>query len=293
MVLIVRVRRLQLLIIIQHYLRMMFADDQTTKHIQILDNQPLRRCVINLVVQNGWTLYQLDVNNAFLYSELFETIYMDLPEGFYSPDDKRSENGNYIALLVYVGDIIVTGNNVVEIQKFKDFLRTQLLACKPSATPLEQNLSITNEPTDVDKVSDNITKYQKLIGKLIYLTHTRPDISYSVHCLSQFMHKPLRSHVKIALRVLRYLKGNPEKGIHIVKQPKASLKAFVDADSAKCLVIRKSVTGFCIKLNGSLVSWKSKKQNTLSKSSIVSEYRAMDSVTSEVTWILKILRDLE
>nr|GEU86456.1 ribonuclease H-like domain-containing protein [Tanacetum cinerariifolium] len=157
---------------------------------------------------------------------------MDLPEGFYSPDDKmvcklkkslyglkqapgqwnaklthtltengckqsksdyslftKSKNGNFVALLVNVDDIIVTGNNAVEIQKFKEFLNSisnqglGLLACKPSATPLEQNLSITNEPTDLDKVLDNITEHQKLIGKLIYLTHTRPDISYSVHCL--------------------------------------------------------------------------------------------------------------
>ncbi|GKF01687.1 hypothetical protein Tco_0028610, partial [Tanacetum coccineum] len=151
------------------------------------------------------------------------------------------------------------------------------MACKPSATPLEQNLSITNEPTDIDKVLDNITEYQKLIGKLIYLTHTRPDISYSIHCLSRFMHKPLRYHLRIALRVLRYLKGNPGKGVHIVRQPKSSLEAFVDADWAKCLITRKSVIGFCIKLNGSLISYKRKKQHTLSKSS---EYRAMALVTS-------------
>nr|GEV43840.1 ribonuclease H-like domain-containing protein [Tanacetum cinerariifolium] len=83
------------------------------------------------------------------------------------------------------------------------------------------------------------------------------------------------------------------KRIHIVKQPKASLEAFMDADWAKCLAIRKSVTGFCIKLNGSLIFWKSKKQHTLAKSSAKAEYRALASVTSEVTWILKILRDLE
>ncbi|GKB33040.1 ribonuclease H-like domain-containing protein [Tanacetum coccineum] len=68
-----------------------------------------------------------------------------------------------------------------------------LLACKPSAVPLEQNLKISSEPTLNDPVIDKITEYQKLIGKLIYLTHTRPDISYVVHCLSQFMHRQLRS----------------------------------------------------------------------------------------------------
>ncbi|GKB05201.1 ribonuclease H-like domain-containing protein, partial [Tanacetum coccineum] len=229
-------------------------------------------------------------------------------------------------------DIIITGNDVGKIEKFKAYLNTKfkikdlgklkyflgievidtdkglclsqrkycldllsdfgLLACKPSATPLEQNLVVSNEPTSTDPVIDNVTEYQKLIGKLIYLTHTRPDISYSVHCLSQFMHKPLKSHLKIAFKVLRYLKNNPGMGIHIVKQPKVSLEAFVDADWAKCIVTRKSVTGFCISLNGSLVSWKSKKQNTLSKSSAEAEYRAMASVTSEIVWILKILKDL-
>nr|GEU88102.1 ribonuclease H-like domain-containing protein [Tanacetum cinerariifolium] len=230
------------------------------------------RCVVNLAVQNNWSICQLDVNNAFLY-----------------------------ALLVYVDDIIITGNNSSEIEKLKAFLNTKfrikdlgrlkyflgievidtknglclsqrkycldlltefgLLACKPSATPLEQNLSMTNEPTVSDLVLDNVTEYQKLIGKLIYLTHTRPDISYSVHCLSQFMHKPLKSHLKIAL-----------------KQPKPSLEAFVDADWAKCIVTRKSITGFYVKLNGSFVSLKSKKQNTLSKSSAKAEYRAIASV---------------
>nr|GEU84884.1 retrovirus-related Pol polyprotein from transposon TNT 1-94 [Tanacetum cinerariifolium] len=83
------------------------------------------------------------------------------------------------------------------------------------------------------------------------------------------------------------------QGVHIVKQPKASLEAFVDADWAKCLATKKSVTGFCVKLNGSLISWKSKQQHTLAKSSAEAEYIAMASVTFEVTWILKILRDLE
>ncbi|GJY04351.1 ribonuclease H-like domain-containing protein [Tanacetum coccineum] len=111
-----------------------------------------------------------------------------------------------------------------------------LLACKPFVIPLDQNVSITSEPTDDDPIIDNITEYQKLIGKLIYLTHTRPDIAYSVHCLSQFMHKPLKSHIKIALKVLKYLKGSPGKGIHISINKNTSLEVFVDADWAKCVV---------------------------------------------------------
>ncbi|GJS70170.1 ribonuclease H-like domain-containing protein [Tanacetum coccineum] len=167
-----------------------------------------------------------------------------------------------------------------------------LLACKPSAVPLEQNLKISNEPTSSDPLIDKVTEYQKLIGKLIYLTYTRPDISYVVHYLSQFMHKPLESHLKISLKVLRYLKGSPGKGVHIVKCPKVSLETYVDADWAKCLVTRKSVTRYYLFLNGSLVSWKSRKHNTLSKSTTEAEYRAMTSATSETVWVLKVLKDL-
>ncbi|GKE43034.1 ribonuclease H-like domain-containing protein, partial [Tanacetum coccineum] len=94
------------------------------------------------------------------------------------------------------------------------------------------------------------------------------------------------------LKVLRYLKSAPGKGIYVIKNNVTSLDVYVDADWAKCVVTRKSVTGFCILLNGSLVSWKSKKQNTLSKSSAEAEYKAIASATSEIFWILKILQDL-
>ncbi|GJY13628.1 ribonuclease H-like domain-containing protein [Tanacetum coccineum] len=323
------------------------------------------RCLVNLAVNQSWPIFQLDINNAFLYGDLEETVYMKPPQGFYPGDDnivcrlKKSiyglkqaprqwnakltsvlvENGFcqsksdyslytksvgdvFLALLVYVDDIIVTGNNAVEIDKFKVFLKGKfkikdlgklkyflgievvdtksgislnqrkyvldllseygMLACKPSKTPLMSKLSISNEPTAKDPLLVNIVDYQKLMGKLIYLTNTRPDISYVVHCLSQFMHSPLNSHLKIAFKILRYLKGSPGLGIHFSKESGMSLKAYSDADWAKCVVTRKSVTGYYVFINDNLISWKSKKQNTLSKSSAEAEYRALASVTSEV-----------
>ncbi|GJU41558.1 ribonuclease H-like domain-containing protein [Tanacetum coccineum] len=159
----------------------------------------------------------------------------------------KTKGNKFIALLVYVDDIVVTGNCVNEINKFKVFLKsifkikhlgsmkfflgievigsdkdlclTQrkyclellkdygLLGCKPVSTPMVPNSVLSYKPTDDDPLLDNITGYQKLLGKLIYLTHTRPDIAYSVHCLAQHMHSPLKSHLNSALNVLRYLKG--------------------------------------------------------------------------------------
>ncbi|GKD53575.1 ribonuclease H-like domain-containing protein, partial [Tanacetum coccineum] len=120
-----------------------------------------------------------------------------------------------------------------------------MLACKPAETPLMTKIAISNKASDKDSLLHNITDYQKFMGKLIYL------------------------------------KGGPGLGIHIVKNSGMSLKAFSDADWAKCVVTRKSVTGYYVFLNGSLVSWKSKKQNILSKSSTEANYRALALVTSE------------
>ena len=177
-----------------------------------------------------------------------------------------------------------------------------LLASKPAATPIETNVVVSDIVRKKGRKSKAVNKedlpltdltgYQKLLGKLIYLTLTRPDISYTIHSLSQFMHKPLQSHVKLAMRVLRYLKGSPGKGIIFNKADDLSLKAYVDSDWAKCPSTRKSVTGFLIFFGNSLISWKSKKQKTLATSSAEAEYRAMASVTCEVIWILKILKDL-
>ncbi|GJW46867.1 ribonuclease H-like domain-containing protein [Tanacetum coccineum] len=211
------------------------------------------RCLLNLDASSCWSVFQLDVNNAFLYGDLVE----------------NSDKGVFLALIVYVNDIIITGNSISEIEKFRVFLKSKfmikdlgkvkyflgievidtdkgiclnqrkyvlnllseygMLACKPAKTPLMSKLAISNEATDTNPLLDNITDYQKLMEKLIYLTNTRTNISYVVHC-------------SLGL------------GVHIVKDSGMSLKAYSDAHWAKCVVTRKSVTGYYVFLNGSLIS---------------------------------------
>lgn len=335
------------------------------------------RIVIDLAVNKNWTLFQLDINNAFLYGNLDEDVYMTLPQGYFTKNDTRvckllkslyglkqaprkwnerlcsslfdfgfqqsvndyslfvkSKTDSIVVLLVYVDDIILTGNSIEEINKVKEFLKCQflikdlgklkfflgvevidiehgvclsqrkyclellhefgMLACKPVRTPLDTNAVIKKDGVnDSDNLLTNITEFQKLIGKLIYLTITRPDISYAVQTLSQFMHSPRKSHLDVAFRVLRFLKQNPGKGVKIVKSDVFGLKGYVDADWAKCVETRRSVTGYCVYLGDSLISWRSKKQDTVSRSSTESEYRALGSVVCELTWILKVLYDLK
>ncbi|XP_071687539.1 uncharacterized mitochondrial protein AtMg00810-like [Rutidosis leptorrhynchoides] len=105
-----------------------------------------------------------------------------------------------------------------------------MTGCKPVSTHVEQNLSVACEPSVNEKLVANITEYQKLVRRLIYITLSKPDISFVVHVLSQYMHSPLQSHSDLAFRVLSYLKGADGKGIQFVKDNGFSLNAYCDSD---------------------------------------------------------------
>ena len=244
----------------------------------------------------------------------------------------KSSGNMFMVLLVYVDDIVITGNDVNEIERFKVFLKNKfqikdlgklkyflgievlenengvclsqrkycldllheygLLAAKHVDAPLPENTTLNHIETEDDKALSNVGNYQKLVGKLIYLTNTRPDIAYSVHCLSQHMHAPLQSHLEADLRVLRYLKASPGNGIQIIKHGNLKLKAYADSDWARCPVTRHFVSGYCVFLGDSLETWTSKKQSTLSRSSTEAEYRSMASATCEIIWLANLLGEM-
>ncbi|GJZ96408.1 ribonuclease H-like domain-containing protein [Tanacetum coccineum] len=218
------------------------------------------RCVIASSVTNCWPLFQLDFNNAFLYGDLDEDIYMTIPKGFASKDNKNKYKIKDLGHLKYfLGIEVIKSDKDLCMSQRKYYLELLkeygLLGCKPVSTPMEPNSVLPYVPTKDDPLLDNITAYQKLLRKLIYLSHTRPDIAYSVHCLAQYMHSPLKSHLNNALNVLRYLKGAPGKGIRYIHTDcKNNLNGYSDADWEKCLKTRKSVTRYCVFFNNCLIS---------------------------------------
>ena len=130
------------------------------------------------------------------------------------------------------------------------------------------------------------------MGKLNYLTLTRPDIAFPVSVVSQFMNSPRTSHWDAIIHILRYLKKAPGRGILYKDHGHCKIEGFSDADWAGCPMDRRSTSGYCVFVGGNLVSWKSKKQAVVSRSSAESEYRAMAHATSELIWISCLLRQL-
>jgi hypothetical protein len=159
---------------------------------------------------------------------------------------------------------------------------------KPAPTPVKSNLKLDVEGEPLPDIS----VYQRLVGKLIYLTITRPDISYAVSLVSQFMHSPTSHHLKIVKRILRYLKSTVTRGIFMKNNGHFKLEGYTDSDWAGNSLDRKSTTGFCTFIGGNLVTWKSKKQTVVARSSAEAEYRAMASTACEIIWLKLLLGDL-
>ncbi|XP_048236003.1 secreted RxLR effector protein 161-like [Ricinus communis] len=154
---------------------------------------------------------------------------------------------------------------------------------------METNVKLNLE--DGDSLTD-IRQYQRLVGLLIYLTVTRPDIAYAVSMISQFMHTPCTSHLEAIDRILRYLKSTQGQGTWMKKNNTNTIVGFSDADWIGSSD-RKSNTGFCTFVGRNLVTWKSKKQNVIARSSTEVEYRAMAYAASELIWIKQVLIDMK
>ena len=131
-----------------------------------------------------------------------------------------------------------------------------------------------------------------LVGKLNFLTHTRPNLAYCVQTLSQFMHSLTSAHMTTLTHVLRYINCTASQGILMKGDNKLTLQAFIDSYWSACPDTRKSISGYVVLFGSSPVSWKSKKQATISKYSSKSEFRVMAHATVEVTWLVRMWDEL-
>ncbi|CAM8942988.1 unnamed protein product [Rhodiola kirilowii] len=278
------------------------------------------------------SLYGLKQASRQWFSKFSEAL---IGYGFVQSQNDHSlftltNSDEFIALLVYVDDVVLTGTNLELISAVKSFIHsrfkikdlghlkfflglevarsdsglllnqrkyvldlladTGLLGCKPSLLPMDTShkLALSTSP-----ILDDPIPYRRLVGQLIYLCITRPDICYSVHILSQFLAHPRLDHLSAAHKVLKYLKGAPAQGLFYSCDSSLGLSAYSDMDWAACPLTRKSISGYAILLGNSLISWKSKKQSLVSRSSAEAEYRAMAHTCCELVWVHRLLQDFQ
>ncbi|XP_022894088.1 uncharacterized protein LOC111408574 [Olea europaea var. sylvestris] len=205
------------------------------------------------------------LNSEFATKDLGSLSY------FLGLEATPTSDGLFISQLKYARDILT---------------RAQLFDSKPIHTPMvgSQHLS-----ADGSLFSDP-TLYRSLVGAVQYLTITRPDIAHAVNYVSQFLHASTDDHFLTVKRILRYVKGTIHYGLHFCPSTSpGALVAYSDADWAGCPDTRRSTSGYSIYLGDNLVSWSSKKQPTVSRSSCESEYRALDSTATELIWLTHLL----
>ncbi|GJZ35838.1 ribonuclease H-like domain-containing protein [Tanacetum coccineum] len=237
--------------------------------------------------------------------------------------------GTYIAyLLLYVDDIVLTTSSTTLLQQITGSLhqefsmtdlgslnyflgisvtrdssgmflsqkkyaveileRASMVNCNPSRTPVDTESKLG----DTGDVVSDPTLYRRLAGSLQYLTFTRPDISYAVQQVCLHMHDPREPHFSALKRILRYVCGTLDYGLQLFSSSTTDLVAYSDADWAGCPTTRRSTSGYCVFLGNNLLSWSSKRQPTLSRSSAEAEYRGVANAVAETCWLRNLLREL-
>ncbi|XP_026454383.1 uncharacterized protein LOC113355681 [Papaver somniferum] len=239
------------------------------------------------------------------------------------------KGSDMMILLLYVDDIILTGSSTILLDHLVQYLssvfamkqlrdlhyflgieavrtsteimltqkkytvelleKANMTECHPCTTPVAKGTIISiHEGT----LLIDATHYRNIVGMLQYLCLTRPDICFWVNYVSQFMHAPTDVHMLLVKRILRYLKGIIGYGISLRKGDIAQLTAYSDSDWGNCPETARFIGGYAIFWGNSLISWYSKKQPTVSRSTTEAEYKILSVATAELEWLSSLFSEM-
>eukprot|EP00253_Pinus_taeda_P018666 PITA_18666 len=211
----------------------------------------------------------------------------------------KEKDGKILIVVLYVDDVIFTGIEVDQNEKgiFISQARyvNQVLSsfsmkeCKAAITPTVMGLKLSREDSSKDF---DPSLYKSIVGSLMYLKATRPDIMYAVSLISRFMERPKEAHWQVAKRILRYVKGTKMFGILYNVSEHSDLVGYTDSDWAGSVDDRKSTSGYVFHMGSGAISWASKKQSIVALSTAEAEYVAATAAACQAVWMRRMLRSL-
>ena len=241
---------------------------------------------------------------------------------------KKQGKEKVLYVSIYVDDLLFTGNNELLMENFKTSMKAEfemtdlgkmryflgievvqnstgihisqkkyaleiltrfkMMDCNAVVNPIVPGSKLAQD--DSEAVDE--TLFKQLMGSLMYMTNTRPDIQFVVSFISRFMSKPTEAHLAAAKRVMRYIQGTLDDGIWYKRGGKGRMECYTDSDFAGDLTDRKSTSGYVIMWDGAAVSWSSKKQSIVALSSTEAEYVAAASCACHVIWTREVIEEL-
>ncbi|GJZ97263.1 putative ribonuclease H-like domain-containing protein [Tanacetum coccineum] len=252
-------------------------------------------------------VYQMDVKSSFLYGKIEDEVYVCQPPGFEDLDfpnivykvekalyslHQAPELGDILLVQVYVDDIIFGSTKKSLCTEFKKMMHkkfqtssmgelTFFLGLQQAHLLETQKLLLKDE--DGEEVDVHL--YRSMIGSLMYLISSRPDIMFAVYACARYQVNPKVSYLHAVKRIFRYLKGQPKLGLWYPKDSPFNLVAYTDSDYAGTSLDRKSTIGGCQFLGSRLISWQCKKQTVVTNSTTEAEYVAASSCCGQELWI--------
>eukprot|EP00253_Pinus_taeda_P016301 PITA_16301 len=282
------------------------------------------RTVLSIAAQHKWKIYQMDVKSAFLNGVLKEEVYVEQPPGYEVDGEEHKvcklkkalyglkqaprtwynridayliENGfdkcdGEPTLYIKENDVDQSENGVfISQDKYVEveLKRFNMQNSKAAVTPIAVGLKLTKE----DSSNDLDPKlYKSIVGSLMYLTATRPDIMHAVSLISRFMERPKETHWQAAKRILRYVNGTKGFGILYSSFETFRLTGYTESDWAGSVDDRKSTSGYVFHMGSRAISWASKKQPVVALSTAEVEYVATTTAACQAVWLRRVLRDL-